>query len=190
MARGQGRSSNTPASTFSGVIGSQRGGPSVRTDANKPYACSTCGKCFAEAYYVKMHQTVHTKERPFKCKLCYKSFSFLTNLIRHRSSADAESAGPGVKQERRGGEEDPQHSRDIETGVPPVAMEDHTTAPAQPRTCHSIMECEKRFSRQDHLKMHLKVHTGERPFACTQCGKRFSERSYLRMHQQKNHSTR
>ncbi|XP_020352891.1 zinc finger protein with KRAB and SCAN domains 1-like isoform X1 [Oncorhynchus kisutch] len=55
-------------------------------------------------------------------------------------SADAESAGPGVKQERRGGEEDPRHSRDIETGVPPVAMEDHTTAPAQPRTCHSIME--------------------------------------------------
>uniref|UniRef100_A0A673YD78 Uncharacterized LOC115191591 n=1 Tax=Salmo trutta TaxID=8032 RepID=A0A673YD78_SALTR len=85
MARGQGQSSNTPASTSSGVIGSQRGGPSVRTDANKPYACPTCGKCFAEAYYVKMHQTVHTKEKPFKCKLCYKSFSFLTNLIRHRS---------------------------------------------------------------------------------------------------------
>ncbi|XP_045071241.1 zinc finger protein GLI4-like isoform X2 [Coregonus clupeaformis] len=92
MARGQGGSSKTnhlrvvaPVSTSSGVIGSQRGRPSIRTDADKPYACPTCGKRFAEANYVKKHQTVHTKERPFKCKLCYKSFSFQSNLIKHRS---------------------------------------------------------------------------------------------------------
>ncbi|XP_031684005.1 transcriptional regulator prz1-like isoform X1 [Oncorhynchus kisutch] len=91
MARGQGRSSKTnqlrvvaPAFT-SGVIGSQRGRPSVRSDADKPHACPTCGKRFTEANYVKRHQTVHTKERPFKCKLCYKSFAFLSNLIRHKS---------------------------------------------------------------------------------------------------------
>uniref|UniRef100_A0A674ARV7 Zinc finger protein 583-like n=1 Tax=Salmo trutta TaxID=8032 RepID=A0A674ARV7_SALTR len=91
MARGQGRSSKTnhlrvvaPAST-SGVIGSQRGRPSVRSDADKPHACPTCGKRFTEANYVKRHQTVHTKERPFKCKLCYKSFAFLSNLIRHKT---------------------------------------------------------------------------------------------------------
>jgi uncharacterized Zn-finger protein len=62
----------------------------IRTDADKPYACPTCGKRFAEVSYVKKHQTVHTKERPFKCKLCYKSFSFLTNLIRHRSVHNGE----------------------------------------------------------------------------------------------------
>ncbi|KAM9530952.1 uncharacterized protein ACWYII_042433 isoform 2-T2 [Salvelinus alpinus] len=62
----------------------------IRSDADKPYACPTCGKRFAEASYVKKHQTVHTKERPFKCKLCYKSFSFLSNLIRHRSVHNGE----------------------------------------------------------------------------------------------------
>eukprot|EP00063_Salmo_salar_P089872 XP_014064707.1 PREDICTED: zinc finger protein rotund-like isoform X2 [Salmo salar] len=88
MATGQGGSSKTnhlrvvaPASTSSGVIGR----PSIRTDADKPYTCPTCGRRFA-----KMHQTVHTKERPFKCKLCYKSFSFLTNLTRHRSVHNGE----------------------------------------------------------------------------------------------------
>ncbi|XP_064782334.1 uncharacterized protein LOC135506856 [Oncorhynchus masou masou] len=99
MARGQGRSSKTnhlgvvaPASTSSGVIGSQCGRPSVRTDADKPYACPTCGKRFAKVNYVKQHQTVHTKERPFMCKLCYKSFSFLSNLIRHRSVHNVEKS--------------------------------------------------------------------------------------------------
>ncbi|XP_035645299.1 neurotrophin receptor-interacting factor homolog isoform X3 [Oncorhynchus keta] len=50
-------------------------------------------------------------------------------------SADAEAAGPGVKQEMAEGEENPQHSRDSQTaaaGAPPVTTEDPTTAPAQP----------------------------------------------------------
>ncbi|XP_070293240.1 uncharacterized protein [Salvelinus sp. IW2-2015] len=91
MARGQGGSSKTLASTSSGVIGSQCGRPSIRTDADKPYACPTCGKRFAEARYVKQHQTVHTKDS-FNCKLCHKSFSFLSSLIRHRSVHNGEKS--------------------------------------------------------------------------------------------------
>ncbi|KAK6324883.1 hypothetical protein J4Q44_G00042250, partial [Coregonus suidteri] len=52
----------------------------------------------------------------------------------------AEAAGPGVKQERSEGEEDPRHSRDTQTGAPPVAMEDPTTAPVPPRNRRSITE--------------------------------------------------
>ncbi|XP_029621659.1 zinc finger protein 629-like [Salmo trutta] len=99
MARGQGGSSKTnhlrvvaPASPSSGVIVPQRGRPSIRTDAEKPYACPTCGKRFAKTKYIKQHQTVHTKERPFKCKLCYKSFSFQSNLIKHRSVHNVEKS--------------------------------------------------------------------------------------------------
>ncbi|XP_029605017.1 Wilms tumor protein homolog isoform X3 [Salmo trutta] len=54
----------------------------------------------------------------------------------------AEAAGPGVKQERSEGEEDPQHSRDIQTavaGASPEATEDLSAVP-QPKTRCSIME--------------------------------------------------
>ncbi|KAK6324823.1 hypothetical protein J4Q44_G00041650 [Coregonus suidteri] len=63
-------------------------------------------------------------------------------------SADAEAAGPGVKQERTEGE-DPRHSRHIQTGAaagvaPPVATEELSTAVTpQARTRHSITEDEE-----------------------------------------------
>ncbi|XP_064782450.1 uncharacterized protein LOC135506943 [Oncorhynchus masou masou] len=53
----------------------------------------------------------------------------------------ADAAGPGVKLERSEGEEDPQHSRENQTGVaPPVATEDHTTTSVQPRSRRSVTE--------------------------------------------------
>ncbi|XP_052341211.1 uncharacterized protein LOC118361893 isoform X2 [Oncorhynchus keta] len=56
-------------------------------------------------------------------------------------SADADAAGPGVKLERTGGEEDQRHSRDIQTGAPHVATEVPTTsAPAPPSTRRSMTE--------------------------------------------------
>uniref|UniRef100_A0A8C8FRV6 C2H2-type domain-containing protein n=1 Tax=Oncorhynchus tshawytscha TaxID=74940 RepID=A0A8C8FRV6_ONCTS len=56
-------------------------------------------------------------------------------------SADGEAAGPGVKQERSEGEV-PQHRRDIEIGVPPLATENRAATP-QPRPCRSITEEEE-----------------------------------------------
>nr|XP_046188495.1 zinc finger protein 345-like isoform X3 [Oncorhynchus gorbuscha] len=59
-------------------------------------------------------------------------------------SADAEAACPGVKQETFEGEEDPRHSRDIQTGSPPIATEDTATAAVpQAKTQRSITEEEE-----------------------------------------------
>ncbi|XP_034413937.1 zinc finger protein 32-like [Cyclopterus lumpus] len=42
--------------------------------------------------------------------------------------------------------------------------------------------CGKRFIRQGILKKHIRVHTGETPFGCDVCGKRFNEQGNLRRH--------
>ncbi|CDR00902.1 unnamed protein product [Oncorhynchus mykiss] len=70
----------------------------------------------------------------------------------------AEAAGPGVKQERSEGEEDLRHSRDIQTresGVPPVATEDPTTTPAQPRARRSITEVSRQYSSRQAIDCSL-----------------------------------
>ena len=54
-------------------------------------------------------------------------------------------------------------------------------------TIYSCRYCEKRLIRKGHWEEHERIHTGEKPFKCTECSSSFSKKTNMKMHFKRVH---
>lgn len=114
---------------------------------------------------VTKHQQPHTREKPYECKECEKTFQ-KSNLIEHQRTHTGEK---------------PRECNKWEIFL--LQVSPNYTSENSEEKSYKCSECEKSFCTKSHLTVHQRTHTGKNTFECNECGKTFYVKSNLIIHQ-------
>uniref|UniRef100_A0A8C6TJA0 C2H2-type domain-containing protein n=1 Tax=Neogobius melanostomus TaxID=47308 RepID=A0A8C6TJA0_9GOBI len=129
-------------------------------------SCDVCGKCLVDYRSLCRHRLTHTGQKNFGCKTCGMMFTTNQGLKSHEKT----------------------HSAREKTFLCDVCSKSFYTNALlllhQKRHDDSFNVkcpvCDKTL--KGGLMVHMKIHTGEKPFSCSECGRKFGTRKCLRQH--------
>ncbi|XP_067096104.1 zinc finger protein 217 [Osmerus mordax] len=144
----------------------------IRKD--KPTHCEDCGRTFRTYHQLVLHSRVHMRERGGEES---PTASFDGKMSRAGSLDQAEEGSEDGSEEGTG---DVFCSDKSEDGIDQTKVK----TLASSRICSY---CGKTFRSSYCLNVHLRVHTGEKPFKCVYCDYAGAQKTSLRYHLDRHH---
>jgi KRAB domain-containing zinc finger protein len=162
---------------------------------NEPtFHCELCTRSFNRASDLKRHQLAHIETKPYTCGVCDRQFTWLGNFHKH-CATHAQSAPhlPLFPQPTIFGvcPQPPTFFSSIPYSNPPAFY--CGRFPPRPEMSHfgrcnqapRVLQCNiclLTFTTSRALKMHTRIHSGEKPYECGQCNKAFARKDELHTH--------
>uniref|UniRef100_A0A663MMW3 C2H2-type domain-containing protein n=2 Tax=Athene cunicularia TaxID=194338 RepID=A0A663MMW3_ATHCN len=148
----------------------------------RPLVCKECSKPFNTSNHLQKHSLIHM-ENGYKCGHCLVADSCLENLGLHHEMHVGMCPGRDFGSSKYSDSISFLHGSEVYRAQPHVqrGTEGDLLVQSRPQF-YQCVECEYTTHILSNLKLHIRTHTGEKPYSCSVCQKKFCTSSHLKRH--------